>query len=136
MLRAAFLTLALLVCACASDPDVAPQIDAPDAIIDLPDPETVDRRAEERLIGTWRSTTDASYLVGFDDGQFTERYEGDVDGGAAVMYRVEDTCEEADRFLVTTDDRCYYLADLTDDMLQLSMIGGRGSTIEFRREID
>lgn len=133
---ALFAALLLTVSGCATDPpadDAAPVgVDTMVVAGDAAPP--ADPLAA--LQGEWQSTDDPAVRVRFDDGRFTETYDGETMADEPV--RAVDTCADAPPgadgpFFQVGTDFCYAVVEATPTTLAYMMMGGRGNTLSFRR---
>lgn len=100
--------------------------------------------SRDLLKGTWQATDDKNSLVIITDNQYTERYAGQPD----ESYRLRILDRACDAPATTkTDGRlylqataadpgnsmCFYVVGVSAKTLELSLVGGRGSTLRFRR---
>ena len=95
---------------------------------------------QKMLLGNWQSTEDDQYRLEIrSDQKFISFYGSDVISTENWKYysACPQDCNELDGSCLTTDGEdgsvCYYLVKLTSDELQISMLGGRGNTLIFKR---
>ncbi|PHI19669.1 hypothetical protein CEQ90_11495 [Lewinellaceae bacterium SD302] len=137
------------VVAVSPDTDASTEIDAVNDVHPLDDtnnPSGIDRLIEEvgidgmgmAISGRWQSTDDPSSVIEIEEGSYREFY-----GGKKVSessYRMTTDCDKTDAapgpYLKLSgdedEDRCFYLMDLSNDVLTLSYVG-RGNTLTYRR---
>lgn len=94
-----------------------------------------------QLEGNWISEKDPRYEIRIAGGMFVEYYDGKEQSNAPYLYF--DQCPAECNPLVSdmpcirvdgTVASCYMVVDLGIEVLQLSLIGGNGSTLPFSRK--
>ncbi|MBI5915788.1 MAG: hypothetical protein HY842_10450 [Bacteroidetes bacterium] len=94
----------------------------------------------ENIVGDWQSTEDAKSEVKIEGGQYIDIYDGKEVSNVAFSYHkvCPEDCGPAGKEpcirTIGQDFVCYTVIFADGKTLQLSMIGGRGNTLSFKRK--
>lgn len=99
-----------------------------------------DAAMAKNLQGTWVSTTDNKSEISIENGMYTERYDGEQ--MSSLPYQVFPKCPALCNPVAETpciavmgqDDVCYAVVKADGQSLELSMIGGTGNTLVFKKK--
>ncbi len=99
-----------------------------------------DARLAKNLQGKWVSTTDAKSKLTIENGEYTETYDQEEPG--SFPYQFYAKCPADCNPVAPTpcikvmgqDDVCYAVVKADGKTLELSMIGGRGNTLVFKKQ--
>jgi len=87
------------------------------------------------LVGVWQALTDPNEIVSFDGSLRRSLYEGEET--ESNVYKIQSSCDgtrdTGSYYIVTDDDFCFVIVTLNKSRLDVSMIGGRGNTLTYKR---
>lgn len=94
----------------------------------------------KNLEGDWRSTEDAKSELTIGEGLYVERYDGEKTGSYPYQYfsNCPALCDPAGSFpciaIIGQDAVCYAVVKADGKILEISMVGGRGNTLSFKKK--
>lgn len=97
-------------------------------------------KTAKNLRGQWVSTSDPESEIKLDKGMYTEVYQGKEQSSLPYQYFpvCPKDCNPAGKFpclkVMGQDDVCYAVVKADGKTLELSMVGGRGNTLAFKKK--
>ncbi len=99
-----------------------------------------DSTRSQLLLGDWKSTDDTSSSIEFIDGQMVSKYYyADSLSRDSKPYQLVNQCEESKTEgdaldIIFSDGMCWYIIVLNESYLEMSMVGGRGNSLRYKRQ--